>query len=321
MISNKIIYLIAILSFQFLTINFSSAQITEEEEIFKVVEQMPRFVGCENSGLKGRDLKKCAEDKMLDFIYTNIEYPKVAKDNGIEGRIILQFVVNRDGSISDTRVVRDIAGGCGNEAARVVNSMPTWIPGKQRGKPVRVQYTLPVTFKLDKVVEEEEAPVFEDQSIEEEPPRFVDTDIEEEAPRFVDTDIEEESEIEVAPKEESEIFKVAEEMPRFPGCEEKDLAKIELRRCSENEMLKYIYSNLKYPAGARAKGIEGSVILRFVVNEDGSISNTKIIKELGEGCSDEAVRIINSMPTWTPAMQKGQPVKIQYTLPVRFRLR
>lgn len=124
----------------------------EEEKIFKVVEDMPRFPGCENKGLGKAELKKCAEDEMLKFIYGNIKYPAVARENGIEGRAILQFVVEKDGTVQNIKVLRDPGGGTGKEAERVVKMMNSmgqkWIPGKQRGKPVKVQYTLPVSFKL-----------------------------------------------------------------------------------------------------------------------------------------------------------------------------
>ncbi|MEM6965408.1 MAG: energy transducer TonB [Bacteroidota bacterium] len=124
----------------------------EEEKIFKVVEDMPRFPGCEEKGLGKDELKKCAEGKMLEFIYGNIKYPAVARENGIEGRAIIQFVVQKDGSVQDVKVLREPGGGTGAEAERVIkmmNNMPTkWTPGKQRGKPVKVQFTLPVSFKL-----------------------------------------------------------------------------------------------------------------------------------------------------------------------------
>ena len=153
MISKKVIYLIAILSFQFLTINFLSAQTTEEKtestDKYKVVEEMPRFPGCEDQGLSPADLKACSEKKMLEFLYGNLTYPKVARENGVEGRVIVQFVIDRDGSIIDSKIVRNVAGGCGEEVLRIVNSMPKWRPGMQKGKPVKVQYTLPLTFKLE----------------------------------------------------------------------------------------------------------------------------------------------------------------------------
>lgn len=120
-----------------------------EESIFQVVEDMPRFPGCED-GKNKMEKKKCAEGKMIDFLSNHIVYPKIAKENGIEGRVILQFVVEKNGSISNVRVLRDPGGGCGKEAERVVKSMPNWVPGKQRGKPVKVRYILPVSFKLPK---------------------------------------------------------------------------------------------------------------------------------------------------------------------------
>ncbi len=123
----------------------------EVEEIFKVVEQMPRFPGCED--LASDDEKKqCAQKKLLEYIYANIKYPPIARENGVEGMVVVKFVVDKDGSISDPDVVRDIGAGCGDEALRVVKSMNTnnikWIPGRQRGRPVRVQFNLPVKFQL-----------------------------------------------------------------------------------------------------------------------------------------------------------------------------
>ena len=85
---------------------------------------------------------------MYKFISENIEYPKLAKENDITGRVYVAFVIERDGSVSNVRAVRDIGGGCGAEAVRVVKAMPRWTPGKQKGKAVRVAYNLPINFTL-----------------------------------------------------------------------------------------------------------------------------------------------------------------------------
>ncbi len=116
-------------------------------EIYKVVDQMPRFPGCE---MKDDEMAKkyCSTDKMLKFIYRNIKYPEKARDDGSEGTVVISFVVEKDGSIVHPKIVRNIAGGCGEEALRVVKKMPKWTPGKQRGQTVRVQFNLPVKFKL-----------------------------------------------------------------------------------------------------------------------------------------------------------------------------
>lgn len=122
------------------------------KEIFVVVEDMPTFPGCSN--LPDRAARKaCSDEKLMAFLYENVSYPDIARENGVEGTVVVQFVVNTDGSITDMRVLRDIGGGCGDEALRLVaamNELPErWTPGKQRGMPVRVMYTLPIRFKLN----------------------------------------------------------------------------------------------------------------------------------------------------------------------------
>ena len=106
----------------------------EEQEIFQVVEQDPEFPG----GIEA----------LMKYLQQNIKYPQLARENNITGRVYVTFVVEKDGSVTGVRVLRDIGGGCGQEAIRVVKSMPKWTPGKQRGKNVRVQYNLPVNFSL-----------------------------------------------------------------------------------------------------------------------------------------------------------------------------
>ena len=114
---------------------------------------MPRFPGCEDAGGSAAEKKQCADKKMLEFIYKNIKYPAIARENGVEGNVVITFVVERDGKVTDAQVLRDIGAQCGQEALRVVNLMNEqgikWIPGKQRGRPVRVQFNLPVRFKLE----------------------------------------------------------------------------------------------------------------------------------------------------------------------------
>ena len=106
----------------------------EEQQIFQVVEEMPEFPG---------GMAEC-----LKFLAKNIKYPTIAQENGVQGRVIVQFVVNQDGSIVDPVVVRSVDPYLDKEALRVIKMMPKWKPGKQRGKAVRVKYTVPVTFKL-----------------------------------------------------------------------------------------------------------------------------------------------------------------------------
>ena len=108
---------------------------------------MPKFPGCENEGDEAAK-KACAQKKMLEFIYGNIKYPSIARENGVEGTVVVRFVIDKTGAITAPEIVRDIGAGCGAEALRIVQMMPKWNAGKQRGRPVKVQFNLPVKFKL-----------------------------------------------------------------------------------------------------------------------------------------------------------------------------
>ncbi|MBN2615374.1 MAG: TonB family protein [Bacteroidales bacterium] len=107
----------------------------QEQPIFTVVEDKPSFPG--------------GEAALMKFLATHIQYPALAKESGIQGRVFISFVVEPSGNIDHVKVLRGIGGGCDEEAIRVVKSMPKWEPGRQRGKPVRVAFTLPINFKLE----------------------------------------------------------------------------------------------------------------------------------------------------------------------------
>ncbi len=106
----------------------------EENKVFDVVEQMPSFPG----GMSA----------LMNYLNNNIKYPVIAEENGIQGRVIVQFIVGKDGHISNVKVAKSVDPSLDKEAVRVVKSMPKWIPGKQNGQAVTVRYTLPVTFRL-----------------------------------------------------------------------------------------------------------------------------------------------------------------------------
>lgn len=105
-----------------------------EGKVFDMVEQMPQFPG--------------GTEKLNEYLSTHVQYPEEAQEKGIQGRVVVAFVVNRDGSISDVEVARSVDPSLDNEALRVINSMPRWIPGQVGGKNVRVRYTLPLPFRL-----------------------------------------------------------------------------------------------------------------------------------------------------------------------------
>ena len=106
----------------------------EENKVFDVVEQMPSFPG--------------GQAALMQWLNSNMKYPTIAAENGVQGRVIVQFVVEKDGSVTDVHVAKSVDPSLDKEASRVVKAMPKWIPGKQNGSAVRVKYTVPVTFKL-----------------------------------------------------------------------------------------------------------------------------------------------------------------------------
>ncbi len=263
------------------------------QDVFKVVEDMPRFPGCEDQGLDAEQLKLCSQKKMLTYIYSNIKYPAEARKAGIQGKSVVQFVVEKDGSISNIEVLRSLGGGIDEEVKRVAESMNQnglkWTPGKQKGQKVRVQFALPVVFKLEGPTKEEI-----------------------------------EKKKAAAGSVDQEIFKVVEEMPRFPGCENEGLTGDDLRKCAQKKMWEYVYSNLKYPEEAKAKNVEGRSIAQFTVEQDGSISDVKIVRSIGAGTDKAVTDALESMnemdEKWIPGKQRGKDVRVMYTIPISFKL-
>ncbi|MCD4665966.1 MAG: energy transducer TonB [Bacteroidales bacterium] len=117
-----------------LTLSFDEEEVAEEELIFMVVESMPCFPGGDVARIK--------------YLNESIKYPEMARESGIQGLVFVTFVVEKDGSVSNVKILRGIGGGCDEEAIRVIKNMPKWIPGKQRNVPVRVQFNMPIRFVL-----------------------------------------------------------------------------------------------------------------------------------------------------------------------------
>ena len=106
----------------------------DKDGVYQIVEEMPQYPG--------------GEQAMMDFVSKNVVYPQEAQEKGISGRVFVSFIVEKDGSVNEVKVMRGIGGGCDEESVRVIKAMPKWKPGKMKGKPVRVSYMMPITFKL-----------------------------------------------------------------------------------------------------------------------------------------------------------------------------
>ena len=131
-VSLKVALMMLVLLFSFMT---STAQTKKNNMVFDVVEVMPQFPG--------------GQIAMMKYIMENMKYPEQAMKEGIQGRVTVRFIVEKDGRVSNVRLLRSVQPLLDKEAVRVVESMPKWTPGKHNGKPVRVRFNLPVMFKLN----------------------------------------------------------------------------------------------------------------------------------------------------------------------------
>ena len=124
-------------------------EVIEEPEIFTIVEDMPIFPGCEGKGSKD-EIKQCTDNEIYKFIAENTKYPPMMRDAGVSGTVYIRYLIDEKGQVKDVKVLRGVASGkqLDDEAVRVIKSIPKMKPGRQRGKPVRVQYTVPVRFNL-----------------------------------------------------------------------------------------------------------------------------------------------------------------------------
>jgi protein TonB len=182
--------------------------------------------------------------------------------------------------------------------------------------------TIDLASRVVQDVPEEIIPITE-QKVKPPPPpppkqvtqiKIVEDDVEVEDELDIDVEADDQTEVEeyVPPVEdeeeveEAEIFTVVESMPTFPG--------------GMGALMKYLAENIKYPPLAKESGIQGRVFINFVVEPDGRISNVKVLRGIGGGCDEEAVRVIKSMPKWKPGKQRGKAVRVQYRMPIKFTL-
>jgi TonB family protein len=219
----------------------------KDGDAYLIVDEMPVFPG--------------GNEALLKYIAENTRYPKEAKDNNIQGRVITRFKVKEDGTVSDVSVLKGVDSQLDNEALRVVSSIPKFTPGKLNGVSVPVWYMIPINFALN-------------------------GDSQQRASRF-----------EVIGSDT--VYSVTKDMPMFPGGDE--------------AFLKFKTENIKYLPEVKSLGIEGTVLVRFWIEENGSVSNIKIMQGVSPSLDAEAIRVTKLMPAWEPGKENGKPVKFLLT--------
>ena len=365
----------------------------ENNPVFINVDPVPVFPG--------------GQAALMKFINENLRYPAAAIENGIQGRVVVQFVVKKDGSVGDVKVIRGIDPTLDQEAIRVCKTLPKFIPGKRydNGEPVDVWFTIPVIFKLDNATSNLQTDESEDMANDtihnreimlrpmEQMPEFpggqaallkfinenlrypataiengiqgrvvvqfvvkkdgsvndnimivrgVDPALDQEAirvcktlPKFIPGKRRDNGEpinawvtlpitfkLDEAPNnlqtDKSEdmandtihnrelIFRHVEQMPEFPG--------------GEAALMRFINENLRYPVAAIENGIQGRVMVQFVVTKDGSVDDVTVLHGVDSALDQEAIRVCKTLPKFIPGKQNGQPVNVWFTLPIFFRL-
>ncbi|MFA6086069.1 TonB family protein [Mucilaginibacter sp.] len=240
--------------------------VPNKKVVFTQVEHSPGFPG--------------GDKAFSQFLSKNIRYPKKARENNVQGRVIATFIVEPDGKLTDIKILRGIGSGADEESVRVLKKSPKWEPGIQNGRKVRVQYSVPIQFSLTET------------TITYTPPKN-----NEKAPEvsYKGTD-----------DNKNQIFTAVELSPTFPG--------------GNAAFQGYLAKNVRYPARARENKTQGRVIVAFVVEMDGSITNAHVIRGIGDGADEEAVRVINASPKWIAGVQNGRKVRVTYTVPIQFSL-
>ena len=203
------------------------------------------------------------EAALLRWVTENLRYPVEAQESGIQGRVYCQFVIEKDGSVTNVEVTRSANQYLDEEAIRTLSLLPKFNPGMTKGKPVRVRYSVPVRFQIS------------------------------------GTQINQESEI-----DENFIFVSADTQVQFPG--------------GEKALMKWISDHLTIPVDANNNALKGRVYCQFIVEKDGSVSNVEITRGADPLLDAEAVRVLQTLPKFKPAEQRGQRVRCRYSVSVNF---
>lgn len=254
-----------------ITLLLPKSAIQAQDETYVVVENMPQFPG--------------GTVALQKYIAKNVKYPKRAEKEKAEGKVFVNFVVDKQGSVKNVKVIRGAQIDLNNEAVRVIKSLPKWKPGTQKGKPVNVSFTVPISFSLN------------NKSIEVYKGNIGST--------YKITKNHKQKDLKA---KNGDCYVVVNNMPEFPG--------------GTVALQKYIANNIKYPKVHQESNISGKVFINFVVNEKGKVINVRVVRGVDPALDKEAVRVISNLPNWKPGSTKdGKKVKVSFTVPVSFSLK
>ena len=251
--------------------------------LLHVVDEKPRFPGCEH--LADQEQEDCSNNNLVSYVRGHILYPEIVKLKGVSGMCVASFVVTKEGTIKDIKILKTPDPLIGDQVKKAVESMNgnniKWHPGLKNGEPVNTMLTLPVRF------------AFEDNKNEDNPS--------------------------VSSQSAVGHIETIDEMPLFYQTPDMDNF-IERVGLSFRLIDNFITSNLTYPEEAKLKRVEGKCIIRLVIDADGNLKDAMIRQDIGFGCGSAALDVIRKMPKWIPGNKNGKPCNTGLELPVVFKL-
>ena len=282
--------------------NNSNSNKIDEVISFNKVDQIPLFENCKNGK---KDIQRdCVVNFINAHIEKNLKYPEEAKKVNVESKVFCTFIINEKGEITITEAKgkpTSFKKAFENEAIRILNLLPKFIPAKHNNQLVKVQAQYTVEFKL-----ENNGIIRENEMVAYDPEYPVSVEVAETAEEYAD---------------EAVPFAVVEQIPLFETC--KKIEKKEQINCFQEVISNHIKKELKYPKEAKKDKIEDRVITVFEIDKNGKITNIQVrgkksdYKALFEA---EAKRIIQTLPQFSPGLQRGKPVVVKYAIPIAFKL-
>lgn len=293
-------YLLFVFSFSCL----AQVNSSKNEEIlsYNKVDIIPVFENCKNE--KRDNQRDCVVNFINTHIEKNLKYPEEAKRVNLESKVFCTFIIDESGNVTVTEAKgkpTSFKKAFENEAIRVLNLLPKFIPAKHNNQVVQVQAQYEVEFKLEnsKVIRVDEMVAYN-------PEYPVSVAVAEPAEEYLD---------------EAIPFAVIEQIPLFESC--KPVEKKEQMNCFQEQMKKHIEKKLKYPKEAKKNKVENRVITLFEIGKNGKVTNIRVRgkkTEYQQLFETEAKRIIEALPPFSPGLHRGKPFKVSYSIPINFTL-
>jgi TonB family protein len=228
-----------------------------------------------------------------DWIGGELIYPESALKSNVQGKVLVGFTIDTAGNVTNVYVANGISEELDAEAIRIVSASPQWTPAYKDGKPISVSYKMPITFSIP------DDYVYKDLT-------RADT-----LPAANEEDLLMKQFMKYLPEDEKDtigvkVYPTFQGQPAGPGGK------------GNIAFSRWVTSRIKYPESAARNGIQGKVILNFIIDTDGKITNVNVLKSIDRELAKEAVRVLLSSPKWTPGYVNGKPVKVSFNFPVSF---